>query len=121
MAYRIKKWKYLKTRSKYGNKSTRRGDTIYHSKFEAKVADDLEWRRRSGELVKVERQVRIDLRAYGRHIAFYFVDFRVTHGDGTIEYIEVKGFETDTWKIKWSLFEAQLSETEPEAKLTIIK
>jgi hypothetical protein len=35
--------------------------------------------------------------------------------------IEVKGFETDLWRIKWLLTEALLDEIEPDAKLVLVK
>ncbi len=35
---------------------------------------------------------------------FYVVDFIVTENDGTITYIDVKGVETDVFKLKKKLF-----------------
>jgi len=68
-----------------------------------------------------ERQVKIELTAHGRHICNYYIDFVVTHNDGTLEYVEVKGFETDLWRLKWKLFKSKMTEEEPRAKLSIIK
>jgi hypothetical protein len=119
--YRVKDWRHFRKKSKYGNKNTHFGGNVYHSKFEAKVAQDLDIRLKAGELTEVKRQVRIDLRAYGKHIAFYFIDFVVTHKDGVREFLEVKGMVLPVWQIKWKLFEAQMAEEEPDAILTIIK
>jgi hypothetical protein len=46
----------------------------------------------------------------------YFADFKVHHWDGTIEIIDVKGFETADFKIKRKLFEKRYP-----YKLTLMK
>ncbi len=38
------------------------------------------------------------------------MDFRVPNADDSIEYHEVKGFETALWKLKWELTQALQSE-----------
>jgi hypothetical protein len=121
MIYRERSWKATRKKSKYANVPDDYQGQKYHSRFEAKYARDLDIRRRAGEIVSWERQVRIDLRAYGSHICNYFVDFLVHYPDGTREYVEVKGFATEVWRLKWKLFLAQMAETEPDAKLTVVK
>ena len=107
--------------NKYGNiKQTFQGYS-YDSKLEAGVAQDLDLRQKAGDIASWERQKTIRLYAYGKHICNYRIDFVVTHNDGIREYLEVKGFETDVWKLKWKLFEAQMAEEEPMARLTIIR
>jgi hypothetical protein len=93
----------------------------YHSIKEAKYARDLDWRKKAGEIKSWKRQVKQMLYAYGKHICDYYIDFVVEYADGTIEMVEVKGFETDTWRLKWKLFEAQMQETQPNVLLTIIR
>lgn len=121
MTHRVKKFSVVRRRSKYKNKATATGGIIYHSKLEAKYAQDLEWRKKAGEIRGWSRQVRIELTAHGKHICNYYVDFVIYHLDDSVEYAEVKGFSTDVFKIKWKLFEAMMNAEQPEAKLTIIK
>lgn len=106
---------------KYGNKLTEFNGEKYHSKFEAKVAQELHYRKLAGEITEIERQVKIDLRAYDKHICNYIIDFVITLKDGTKEFIEAKGFSTPEWRLKWKLFEAQMKVIDPEAKLTVIR
>lgn len=108
-------------RSKYKNVPKDFAGITYHSKKEAKYARDLEVRRKAGEIEKWERQVKVELYAWGCHICNYYVDFRVTYPDGDIEYVEVKGFETDVWRLKWKLFEAQMRAEHPEILLVIVR
>ena len=56
----------------------------------------------------------------GIKICNYYMDFKVIHLDGSVELIEVKGYKTDVWKIKWKLTEVLINEIEPNAKLTLI-
>ena len=64
---------------------------------------------------------KIDIRVNGKHITNYFIDFRVGYTDGRIELIEVKGFATPEWILKFRLTEALLEEIEPGAKLVLVK
>jgi len=73
------------------------------------------------EFKKWDRQHKIELRAYNKHICNYYIDFVITHHDGTLEYIEVKGFETNTWRMKWKLTKAKLEAEEPRNKLTLVR
>lgn len=119
--HRIRKFSQTRKQSKYKNVPRDYNGHQYHSIFEAKVARDLDWRVKAGEIVSWERQVKISLYAYGAHICDYFIDFVAVRPDGTKEYIEAKGFVTDVWRLKWKLFEAQMREKEPDAQLIIIK
>jgi len=93
----------------------------YHSKKEADYAVQLAWRKKAGEIKEIIPQYKLDIRVNGKHITNYFIDFKVILSDNTIELIEVKGFETDIWRLKWRLTEALLDEIEPRAKLVLIK
>ena len=108
------------TKNKYGNLSSMYDGVQYHSKREAREAAELDLRVKAGELVKWERQARISLDVNGYHICNYFVDFKLYYPDGVVEYLEVKGFETDVWKMKWKLFEALYS-GDPMVKLSVVK
>ena len=93
----------------------------YHSKMEAKYAMELDLRVKCKDIKSWERQKKMELTAHGKKICNYFIDFVITHNNGSLEYVEIKGFETSTWRLKWKLFEAVMKATEPKSKLTIIK
>jgi hypothetical protein len=87
------------------------------SKFEASKARELELLQKAKEIVGFQEQVKIPLVVNGYHLCNYFIDFVIEHTDGTLEYLETKGFATDVWKLKWKLFEALYDK--PGNKLTV--
>ena len=89
--------------SKYGSRKMNFGGRIYDSIKECDYAQELEWRRKAGEISEVIPQYKLDLSINGVHIANYYVDFKVVYPDGTVTFDEVKGFETDTWRMKWRI------------------
>lgn len=120
-AFRVDYLSGWRKKSKYGaKKQTFNGDK-YDSTFEAKVAEDLAWQLKSGDLIEVKRQVKIPLYVNGVLIASYYIDFVTTDKHGAKKYIEVKGFETELWKIKWKLCQALRSQIDPGAEWVIIK
>lgn len=88
------------------------------SKFEAGKAEELKLLKRAGEIKDFREQVKIPLIVNNLIVCDYFIDFEIEHNDGTLEYLETKGYATDTWKLKWKLFEALYSD-KPEVKLTV--
>lgn len=77
----------------------------YHSKAEAAYAMYLDQRVKDGEIKSWEGQKKIELFGEnGSRICNYYMDFVVEHKDGKTEYIEVKGFPTAIWRLKWKLF-----------------
>ncbi len=105
---------------KWGNARKREVEgKIYDSGFEAEEAQELSLRQKAGDIKSWERQVRIPLIVNDYHICNYYIDFIVHHNDGTTEYIEVKGYATDVWKLKWKIFEALY--TKDGNTLTVIK
>ena len=112
---------YTKRGNKYGAKSTIYNGVCYHSKKEAGYAQELDLRVRAKDIKSWERQVRIDLKVYGQHITNYYIDFVITHNDGSLEYVEIKGFSTETWRLKYKLFEAIFNKEQPGVVLTIIR
>ncbi|MBK9258133.1 MAG: DUF1064 domain-containing protein [Saprospiraceae bacterium] len=120
-SYRQMGLKAFRTKSKYKNVSTEYGEKKYDSKLEAKVAQDLDWQIKSGDILKWERQVKIPLRVNGVFIANYYIDFIATDKHGQRIYIEVKGLELPLWQIKWKLLTALINEIDPGAELRIIK
>lgn len=107
--------------NKYGAKKQEYKGHKYDSKFEANIAQDLDLKLNAGEILEVQRQVRIPLYAYGIKVFTYIIDFIVKHKDGHLEYIEAKGYETDIWKAKWKMLEAKLAKEEPTSEMTLIK
>ena len=84
----------------------------FHSKKEVAYAMYLDAEKAEGRITGYKRQVKISLDVNGYHICNYYIDFLVDRFDGITEYVEVNGFLTDVWRIKWKLFEALYSEKE---------
>lgn len=93
-------------RTKYNSKVTSYNGKNYQSALECSYAIQLDWEIKAGIVKEVIPQYKIDLRVNGVHIANYFIDFKVIFADDHSEYHEVKGYETDVWKIKWGLSKA---------------
>lgn len=106
--------------SKYGAKKTDYNGIQYHSKKEAGYAAELDLRIKANDIKSWTRQECIRLDVNGFHICNYYIDFVVTHNDGSLEYVEVKGFETEVWRLKWKLFESLYSNL-PNTTLTVVK
>jgi len=117
---KFKNYRYKKRSTFIGNSRVYNGKT-YDSTFEAQVAQDLDCQLEDGLISKWERQVKMDLSVYGSHICNYYVDFKVTYNDGSLEFIEVKGIEFGLWKFKWRLFEVLFNKEYPGVTLTVIK
>lgn len=104
---------YSQSYNKYNAKKQGRND----SKFEAGKAWELQMLEKAGEIVNFQEQVKIELIVNGYLVTNYYIDFVIKHIDGTIEYLETKGFATPEWKLKWKLFEALYDK--PGNKLTV--
>ena len=109
--------------NKFGAKKQTYNGYSYHSKMEADYAVKLDWRVKAGEVKSWTRQHKFELRVNDSLICKYYIDFRAILADGSIEYIEVKGFETDLWRLKWKMTKALWDElTKGEtAKLVLVK
>jgi len=109
--------RFITKYSKYGSIKQSYGGRNYHSRKEAIYAFELDMRVKAGEINGYTNQHKIELYVNDFHVCDYFIDFRVEMNDGTFEYHEVKGFETDVWRLKWKLTQAIY----PEYKLVLIK
>ena len=107
--------------NKYGNKSTTYDGIQYASKFEADYAAELNLRKKAGDVKGWERQVPVELRVNGYLICRYYVDFKVVLADDTIEWVEIKGMELETWRLKRRLFEAAYLHEHPDEKYVVVK
>lgn len=112
-------------RSKYGNRSTIYNNRSYHSKFEAQIAEELDMCRKAADpherVVEIVPQYRVTLTVNGIKICDYRVDFYVKYADDREELVEVKGFETYEWRLKWRLLEAIYGKEHPEIELRVVK
>jgi hypothetical protein len=96
--------------SKYGNKKTEYSGRKYDSKFEARVAQELDLRMKAGEFTEIQPQFRIKLYCYlpdgsTVDIFTYICDFRCTKPDGSYHLIEAKGMVTETYRTKRKLLD----------------
>lgn len=115
---------YQKSGNKYHSKSTEYNGIVYHSKLEAAYAQELDLRIKAKDIKSWERQTKLDLRVNDIHITNYYIDFVIHHNDDSREFVEIKGFVTSTWRLKWSLFEAVFDKEfkkHPDDCMTVIK
>ena len=105
------------SRQKYGNIPSEYRGNIYDSKAERNYALFLDSEQRKGRIKGWQRQVHFPLIVNGKRIAEVIWDFQVEYPDGHFEIAEVKGYPTETFKLKEKLFRALY----PNQRLKIIK
>ncbi|HCU01448.1 TPA: hypothetical protein DIC62_01455 [Candidatus Nomurabacteria bacterium] len=113
--------KYAYTNNKYGNSKTVYNTITYDSKLEANYARELDLRLMAKDIKSWKRQIPIELKVNGKKICVYRCDFEITHLNGKRELIEIKGKETDVWKLKKKLLNAVYLEKNPKVEFTILK
>lgn len=114
-------WYQRKNQSKYKSQSTLYNGRQYHSKFEASYAYDLDMQKKAGTIKDWEPQFKVSLDVNNKHICNYYVDFKVTNNDESIELVEVKGYETEVWRLKRKLLEATYLIENPNVSYVVIK
>ncbi len=125
--YRVNFQNQTRKKKKYGNKSKIYTTSIYGSRTfdsikEANYCEELDWRLKAKEIKHYDLQYKIEIRGLqDKRVCNYYCDFRVILPDDTIEYHEVKGFETAIWQLKWKLTEQQIALDEPDSNLIVIK
>ena len=92
-----------KSRNKYNAKRVFLDGRWYDSIREAEVSCDLSNKMRAGQIAAIEYQPTFELIPKPNRIT-YRADFRVKYPDGHVEIIDVKGVETDVFKIKAKMF-----------------
>lgn len=112
---------FVKKGNKYNNTPQLYNGNRYDSKKEASYAQELDLRLRAKDIKEWTRQVKVPLKINGYQITNYYLDFKIIHNDDSVEWIEIKGFETEVWRLKKKLFEALLPEISPGSIYTIIK
>jgi hypothetical protein len=90
---------------KYGNRKTERDGVTYDSKGEADRAAVLEVLEMAGRISGLTKQFRIPLLVGDKKVCTYVADFKYEQ-DGKVVIEDFKGFETDTFKLKWKLLQA---------------
>jgi len=114
--------------NKYGNIKRTYNNITYDSILEATKAYELDMLLKAKEIKSWKRQKKIEinfvknkrgkweltetlgleLKNQGkefRHFRNYFMDFVIEHHDGSLEYLEIKGMETEVWRMKFFLTE----------------
>ena len=98
-------------KTKYKSKKIELDGHVFDSQAEAKYYTHLKWLQEAGEILFFRLQPRYELQESFRkngklHRKIeYVADFEVHHVDGSIETVDVKGFETTDFAIKRKLFE----------------
>lgn len=87
---------------KYGNVRTERDGQKFDSKAEARYFDQLMLAQRAGEVAMFLRQVPFHLPGGVKYVA----DFLIFHAGGTVEVVDVKGVETESFRAKKRMVEA---------------
>ena len=113
----LQKYRY----AKFGNRASDYNGVIYDSAFEAEYAQELDLRVKAKEIAGWRRQVKISIDIDEFHICNYFCDFEIEHFDGSFELVEVKGMETDVYRIKRRLLEAVWLPKNPNHTYTVVK
>lgn len=113
---------------KYGNKYNNKKTVVDGIKFDSKKESlfylALKKKKKDGDIKDFEMQVPIVLQDKFRYkgeavrAIKYIVDFIVTHNCDTKEYVDVKGYETKEWKIKWKMLKRKLADD--DSVLTVI-
>lgn len=97
---------FSNNRNKYNSKRSSFNGRTYDSALECNYAMQLDLRQKAGEIREIIPQFKLELYVAGIHICNYYVDFKVILENGDEEYHEVKGYETEVWKIKWKIAKA---------------
>lgn len=111
----------LKSKNKFNSSRTQYGNRWYHSRKEAEYAERLDLQKLAGEIQEWTPQYKIDIKVNGVHICAYYMDFLVTLHDGSRQYIEVKGMESEIWRLKWKLCMALKDQIDAGAEWIIVK
>ena len=107
-----------KKRSKYGATKVRVDGILFDSRAEAEYYEMLKMLQRGKLIAGFCRQARFVLTpsSDGRGTE-YVCDFVIFENDGTFRIVDVKGIETDVFKLKKKAF----AEKYPKLKLEVIK
>jgi hypothetical protein len=112
----------VKNTNKFNARKTEYGGKKYDSKKEASYAEILDFRVMAGEVVSWTRQHKIEIKINGKKWRNYYIDYRAVRKDGVIEYTEIKGMETEVWKMKFDALVIMKDQIlEKNSELIVIK
>lgn len=109
-------------RNKFGNIRTKVDGILFDSRMESKFYEFAKQLKLTGEIKDFEMQKHYEIFSAFKKGSEkfrkieYVADFVIYHHDGRIEVIDVKGVETDVFKIKRKLFEYRY----PDLKLQTV-
>ena len=112
-----------KRKSKYNNQKTIVDGIKFDSKKEAEYYCQLKLLKQAGEIKDYRLQPRYELQpAFEKNskkyrAITYIADFAIINNDGTTEVVDIKGVETQVFKIKKKLFEYMY----PDLNLKVVK
>lgn len=92
----------------------------YHSTKEADYAKKLDILKKAKKIISWERQLPIKLLVNDALVCTYVMDFVAKMPDGHKQYIEVKGYKTNVWRLKWKLLLALKSEIDPTGEFVVV-
>jgi hypothetical protein len=112
--------------NKYGAQKTIYNGRKYDSKLEARVAQELDLRMKSGEFVEIVPQFRIKLYVYlpdnkKADIFTYICDFRCERPDGSYLLVEAKGMETSVYRVKKRILDLVWLPDNPNYEYEVVK
>ncbi len=91
---------------------------VYASKAECRFAAELDIQKRCAAIADWTPQVPYPiLWPGGKLICKLIVDFEVVENDGRLRVFEVKGWESEVWRLKWKLFVAAY----PKVEYVVVK
>ncbi|MEK3993680.1 DUF1064 domain-containing protein [Psychrobacillus sp. FSL K6-2365] len=99
------------TKTKYNSKKIELDGHVFDSKAEARYYEELKLQQEQSKILFFRLQPRYELQESFKKCGKlhrkieYVADFEIHHLDGSIETIDVKGFETTDFAIKRKLFE----------------
>jgi hypothetical protein len=116
---------YQRRLNKYNAIKTTYNGRRYDSKLEARVAQDLDLRKKAGEFVEIIPQYRIKLYVYlpdGKKadLFTYICDFKCERPDGSFLLVEAKGKETETFRTKKRILDLVWLPDHPEYDYEIV-
>jgi len=92
-------------------------DVLYDSMREATYARELDLRVKAKDIMAWSGQPKFPILVNGKKICTYIADFKVINNDGSVEYVDTKGYETSIFKLKFKLIKALF----PEINFKIVK
>jgi hypothetical protein len=106
--------------NKYGARKSEYRNVVYDSAKEARYASELDLRVLAKDILCWERQITIPIDVNGMPVCNVVVDFLITHNDDSMELVEVKGYATAIFKLKYKLLKATFLHENPEVKYSIV-